>query len=235
MYFASFLSTSLVIGTALTANAAVYTVPFFTGPQTTGNVYTDPNGGQWQAMSEEPFGAGLASLRAMQWSDPNSRWERTTAGLTPTPDSGTYASGPQITVLNAAAYPAITFIAPVAGTYSLDGTGTISGFRPRVYVSTFPSGGGTSTTLGGNFSQEGTISNVSYDFGAVTDYQNLSLSAGDRIHILIYRGAGETATLSTLNFGGADAVSIIGPAVPEPTALGMLAATGVLAGVRRRR
>ena len=157
-----------------------------------------PIHGPFHAMTSGDLGQGYndPSVRSMLWWDDHSEYAYThTDGITNLPDSGMLlqgATGPILRdptdSLGRTAYPALHFIAPVSGSYGIDGTATFAGLKGRCYVqyvtNTYV------TTLGPGWSTSDTEFEVMpIDFGAQPVLQNIWLNAGEGISILIYTSA----------------------------------------------
>ena len=190
-----------------------------------------PSNGPFVPMSNSDFGQGFNSplMRAMKWDPAWLLYTHTNGGRDINyfdygcVNSGAYGPYLQDPDGGLTAFPSIVFIAPVAGTFSIDGTGVVSGVNTRLYVQHVTDTG--ASVLGGYASAVGSI-----DFGADAAFQNVALNAGEGLQILIYNET--TLDLGNEANGGVDPMKIVG--VPEPATISLLS-IGVLGLLRRRR
>ena len=177
-----------------------------------------PSNGPFIPMTSGDFGQGYnhALVKTMLWDSVNIAYTHTdsTRSLNymehGNVTAGTY--GPIIsdpTGTTSTAFPAIHFVAPVAGVYSIDGTAVLSGQKSRCYVQKVTDTG--ASVVGSGWTTASDVAEVKdCDFGADAGLQNISLLAGEGLAIMVYSQlASEITTSLNLGGDGTDPVKII--------------------------
>jgi hypothetical protein len=238
----------LCIASQASATIHAYQVPWFSGPdlgvadgQQPDPGFEDFGGATWRHHRNSPWG-NYSGMRTQQWSSARMRWESSSGtGSSEAFLDGPAQNGTQPTLLSdgdqADATMIFTPAPPVAGglysfdgTLVLDATDTTGGIRAQVIH--YNASGAPYATLY-SFSSGGDTGDQALDLGAEPDLQDILVLPGERLGFG-FRKVGSAGSVDGQLYG-ADALTITGDVIPEPSSIALIGLGMTIVAFRMRR